>query len=109
SLFETSSFKLLDPPRRVRLGDNSVCDATHIGTLRLSCKTSKGYTDLSIRKTLFVPTFNVTLLSVHQLASRGLSSHFVENECKVRHNRSKQVVLTASHHQGLYHVNCQPL
>lgn len=108
-LFETSSFRKLDTPRRVRLGDNSACDATHIGTLRLSCKTSSGPTDLSIGNALFVPSFAVTLISVHQLASKRLSSHFIADGCTVRNDRTKKVVLTASHRHGLYHVNCQPL
>ncbi|KZV60160.1 hypothetical protein PENSPDRAFT_538775, partial [Peniophora sp. CONT] len=97
SLFETSSLRPLDPPRPVRLGNDSTCSATHIGTLRLSCKTPKGQTDLSVANALFIPIFTVTLLSVHQLAKCKLSSHFVANGCTVRNNRNGHTVFTAPH------------
>ena len=35
SLFKTSSIRLLNPLQHVRLGNDSACNATHIGTLRL--------------------------------------------------------------------------
>ncbi|KAF7334008.1 Retrovirus-related Pol polyprotein from transposon TNT 1-94 [Mycena venus] len=107
--FETGSLHQLNPPCRVRLGDNSACDASAIGTMRLSCKTSQGPADLAILGTLLVPDFTVTLVSVPQLASKQLSSHFVGDRCVVRNDRTQETVLEASCQHGLYHISCQPL
>ncbi|KAJ7805816.1 hypothetical protein B0H14DRAFT_3484671 [Mycena olivaceomarginata] len=109
SFFETNSLRPLNPPRRVRLGDNSTCHATAKGTMRLSCKTTRGPVDLAIHDALLVPDFTVTLLSVPQLASKQLSSHFVGDKCVVRDDRTRKTVLEASRQRGLYHISCQPL
>ncbi|KZV59031.1 hypothetical protein PENSPDRAFT_620827, partial [Peniophora sp. CONT] len=45
--FETGSYRRLDPPRRVRLGNDSFCDAVGTGIVRLSCKTKRGPCDVA--------------------------------------------------------------
>jgi hypothetical protein len=107
--FESASIRPLSPPRRVRLGDNSTCDAVAIGTMRLSCKTRHGMVDLTIKDALLVPNFAVTLVSVHQLASKKLSSHFTGDTCIVRNDKTKEIVLEATRKNGLYHISCKPL
>ncbi|KAJ6472473.1 hypothetical protein C8R45DRAFT_756185, partial [Mycena sanguinolenta] len=46
--YETGTYKVLDPPRTVRLGNDACCEAIGIGTIRLSCKTKRGTTDVSL-------------------------------------------------------------
>ena len=77
--------------------------------MRLSCKTRHGRVDLTIHNALLVPDFTVTLISVHQLASKKLSSHFVGDCCTVRDERTQTIALEASHEHGLYQVSCKPL
>jgi hypothetical protein len=91
--FESASIRPLSPPRQVRLGDNSTCDAIAIGTMRLSCKTCHGMVDLTIKDALLVPNFAVTLVSVHQLASKKLSSHFTGDTCIVRNDKTGRISL----------------
>jgi hypothetical protein len=77
--------------------------------MRLSCKTKHGQVDLAIHNALLVPDFKVTLISVHQLASKKLSTYFVGDRCTVRDERTQTVALEASHEHGLYRVSCKPL
>ncbi|KAI0668588.1 hypothetical protein C8Q78DRAFT_941075, partial [Trametes maxima] len=55
--FDTSSYRPLVPPKRIRLGNDVHVDAIGIGTMRLPCKTRNGLMDTTIRNTLHVPDF----------------------------------------------------
>ncbi|KAJ7722411.1 hypothetical protein B0H16DRAFT_1431431 [Mycena metata] len=62
--FETGTYQILNPPRKVRLRNDTYCDAVGMGTLRFSCKTKRGMTNLSLNRALHVPSFGLTLVSV---------------------------------------------
>ncbi|KZV59268.1 hypothetical protein PENSPDRAFT_541880, partial [Peniophora sp. CONT] len=106
--FETGSYRRLDPPRRVRLGNDSFCDAVGTGIVRLSCKTKRGPCDVALARSLHVPTFGITLVSVHRLAKKGYDSLFHGDECVVR-GQDRHRVMEAVHQNGLYHIACTPL
>jgi transposase InsO family protein len=107
--FETKSYKKLDPPIRVRFGNNTYAEAIGRGTLRLSSSVGKSNVDISIHGALHIPSFHITLISVHQLAKRGLKTVFDGDNCTVRVKKTGDKVLAATHQRGLYHLNAVPI
>ncbi|KAJ7144591.1 hypothetical protein C8R44DRAFT_579126, partial [Mycena epipterygia] len=55
--FETGTYQVLNPPRKVRLGNDTYADAIGIGTLWFSCQTKRGMTKLALKRALHVPSF----------------------------------------------------
>ncbi|KAJ7663711.1 hypothetical protein DFH06DRAFT_986484, partial [Mycena polygramma] len=55
--FETGTYQTLNPPRKVRLGNDTHCDAIGIGSIWFSCKTKHGVTKLELKRALHVPSF----------------------------------------------------
>jgi len=106
--FETGTYEVLNPPRKVRLGNDTYCDAIGIGTVWLSCKTKRGMTKLSLKRALHVPSFGITLISVQKLAKAGYKCIFEGDECIVRDSLGKRMV-EAKQNKGLYHIMCTPL
>jgi hypothetical protein len=106
--FETGTYQVLNPPRKVRLGNDTFCDAIGIGTIWLSCKTKRGMTKLSLKRALHVPSFGITLVSVQQLAKAGYRCIFEGGGCIVRDSHGKRMV-EAKQQKGLYHITCNPL
>ncbi|KAL1684350.1 hypothetical protein GGG16DRAFT_33937, partial [Schizophyllum commune] len=107
-LFDDSTYRVLDPPRNIYLGNESIIKAVGIGTACFASKTPNGMRALTIRKTLHVPDLALTLISVPQIAKRGLRVSFKDNKCTIR-DKSGDVACVATRKHGLYHVDCQPI
>lgn len=107
--FACDSFKPLDPPRRVRFGDESYVEATGIGSITLSTKIGTRTVETKLNDVLYIPSFKITLISVRRLAKAGYYSMFLENECIVRSKKSKRRVLHGTVRHGLYCLNTSPL
>ncbi|KAJ7138989.1 hypothetical protein C8R44DRAFT_544193, partial [Mycena epipterygia] len=110
--FETGTYQVLNPPRKVRLGNDTYADAIGIGTLWFSCQTKRGMTKLALKRALHVPSFGLTLVSVQQIAKAGYKCIFQGDECIVRDPNGMAFILyitTRMFQKGLYHMDCTPL
>ena len=107
SWLDPNSYKALDPPRKIRFGDNSCVEAVGIGNLQLKCQVGKHIYVIKQENVLLAPSFAVSLISVHQLAKQGLITTFGEKESYTK-RRGGAKVMTARHHQGLYLLNAKP-
>ncbi|KAL1685026.1 hypothetical protein GGG16DRAFT_35065, partial [Schizophyllum commune] len=92
-LFDDSTYRVLNPPRNIYLGNESIIKAVGIGTACFASKTPNGMWALTIQKTLHVPDLALTLISVPQIAKRGLHVSFKDNKCTIR-DKSAMVVRT---------------
>ncbi|KIJ38187.1 hypothetical protein M422DRAFT_130710, partial [Sphaerobolus stellatus SS14] len=83
------SFEPLSPPRKVHFGDDSIVYATATTT---------------IKNTLLVPSFKVTLLLVRHLTKGGHYATFEGETAKLQQSKTHQIVMTAKQDHGLYLV-----
>ena len=98
------SFKPLSPPQKIQFRDDSIVYATGQGTILLKQNAGNMTPTTTIRHTLLVPAFKVTLLSVHHLTKGGYCATFKGETAKLQQIETHQVVMTAKHNHGLYHV-----
>ena len=83
SWFVPDSYKPLTPPRPVHFGDDSTVEAVGIGNVLLRSHVGNKDYDILLRDVLFIPTFAVTLISVHKLAKHHLTTSFSDIGCQV--------------------------
>ena len=107
--FKCGTFQELNPPRKVRFGDNSFVNATGIGTISLECEVDGKARMTELKHALYVPSFHLTLISVHQLDKAGLYTVFKNGTCKIKTTKKRKVVLTGSHKNDLYHLDILPV
>ena len=107
--FIPGTFKPLNPPRKIRFGDELYCDATGIGSISLPNEMDKSSTSpTKLDGVLYAPAFSLTLISVRKLNKIGLYSSFKGNECKIKRRENRQTILRGQHRHGLYHLNVRP-
>ncbi|KAJ6612195.1 hypothetical protein B0H10DRAFT_1743289, partial [Mycena sp. CBHHK59/15] len=107
--FIAKTFKQLEPPTRVRFGDESFAEATGVGEVQLLSIVKGNKFLLTLTNVLYVPSFQVSLVSVHQLAKNGnFTSIFGQTGGHVL-DREGQVVLEVTHDLGLYHIAAEPV
>ncbi|KAJ7684521.1 hypothetical protein DFH06DRAFT_903114, partial [Mycena polygramma] len=107
--FIAKTFKQLDPPKRVRFGDESFAEATGIGEVQLLSTVKGKQILLTLTNLLYIPSFQVSLISVHQLAKNGnLTSVFGRTGGHAL-DRDGNTVLEVTHDGGLYHITAEPV
>ncbi|KAJ7245872.1 hypothetical protein B0H12DRAFT_999273, partial [Mycena haematopus] len=66
-----ASKHMLNPPKRVRFGDETFAEATGIGQIQLMSNVKGKQILLTLSDVLYVPSFQVSLISVQKLAEKG--------------------------------------
>ena len=99
----------LSPPSPVTLGDNSSVEATGIGTVTPRTRVGGATNEFILSNVLFVPDFQITLISVNKLAKAGLSTFFPGNTTTCTIYQGKTPVMTGQHQASLYHANTTPV
>ncbi|KAJ7449068.1 hypothetical protein B0H11DRAFT_1655203, partial [Mycena galericulata] len=107
--FIAATFKQLDPPKRVRFGDESFAEATGIGEIQLLSIVKGKKILLTLTNVLYVPSFQVSLISVHKLAKNGNITSIFGRTGGHALDRDGNTVLEVKHDAGLYHVAAEPV
>ena len=100
-----TTYHSLSPQSPVTLGDNSSMEATGIGTVTLCTWVGGATNEFILSNVLFVPDFQITLISVNKLAKAGLSTFFPRNTSTCSIHQGKTLVVTRWHQASLYHAN----
>ena len=99
----------LSPPSLVTLGNNSSMEATGIRTVTLHTQVGWATNKFILSNILFVPDFQITLISVNKLAKAGLSTFSLRNTSTCAIYQRKTPVMTRQHWANLYHTNTTPV
>jgi len=92
--FIPRTFKPLNPPRKIRFGDKSYCDATGIGSISLPNEMDKSSTSpMKLNGVLYAPAFSLTLISVRKLNKIRLYSSFTIDDPEAGHPRKLAIRL----------------
>lgn len=72
--FKCGTFKELNPPHKIHFGDNSHVKATGISTVTLNCKINGATKTTELDNVLYVPSFQLILMSIYRLKK---SEHYM--------------------------------
>ncbi|KZV92972.1 hypothetical protein EXIGLDRAFT_613635, partial [Exidia glandulosa HHB12029] len=75
SVFDSKTFRILNPPVKVRFGDDSFVEATGTGDVLLQSPVNS---EVRLAKALLVPAFTINLVSIGRLDKSGYSSTFAK-------------------------------
>ncbi|EGN94015.1 hypothetical protein SERLA73DRAFT_78390 [Serpula lacrymans var. lacrymans S7.3] len=84
SWFESGTYHVLNPPRTISFGDESSVNAIGIGTVILQATVGK-------------KDYNIALSNV-----------LLQGQMLVKFKKKKELILTALHKRGLYHIQAKP-
>ena len=101
--FIPGTYKPYKQPQAVEFGDESKAEDLGYGDVRLISKVNGGLIEITLTDCLYVPTFTVSLISVHRLCRKGMEASFKSETCTVLKNR--ELVLQGRHRNGLYHLD----
>jgi hypothetical protein len=102
------TYRPLQPPRLVTLGDNSNTMAIGIGTVPIISKASGTTYEIVLSNVLLIPEFRISLSSVNRLASAGLSTAFPADSDMCYVWKDRNTILVAAHKNGLYLARVTP-
>ncbi|KAG1724937.1 uncharacterized protein EDB91DRAFT_1019279, partial [Suillus paluster] len=107
--FESRSFRVLNPPRRISFGGDSTVHAVGIGTVIIRTHVGTKQYDIALSDVLLVPVFTLSLISVYKIGRTRLSTSFLAKSdiCEIR--KGSCIVLTAHHKRGLHHIKGKPM
>ncbi|KAF8578793.1 hypothetical protein K439DRAFT_1273292, partial [Ramaria rubella] len=94
---------------KIHFGDNSFAEAPGTGTVCFISKSSGKAKRVTLTNVLHVPTFLLTLVSVHHLAKSNYISVFGERTCRVIQPLSCKIHILGNHKNGLYRLNMEPI
>ena len=103
--FKCGTFKKLSPPQKIHFEDDSFVKAIGVGTIALECNIDGSTKITELEKTLYVLSFQLTLVSIHCLDKAGYYTVFKNGACKVKTSKGQKTVLTRSHKGDLYHLS----
>ncbi|KAI0667431.1 hypothetical protein C8Q78DRAFT_958638, partial [Trametes maxima] len=102
------SFKALERPKRVWLGDERYIFATGIGSVSLLLEQDGKHDKAIVPGVYYVPDLDGNLLSVSHFVRRGYTVNFEKGGCSIV-NSSGDHIATASEHEGLYVLHAAPV
>ncbi|EIW64624.1 uncharacterized protein TRAVEDRAFT_95541, partial [Trametes versicolor FP-101664 SS1] len=102
------SFKELEHPKRVWLGDERYIHATGIGNISLHLKQDGKLEKAIVPGVYYVPDLDGNLLSVSHFVRRGYSVNFEQGGCAIV-NAAGARIATASENEGLYVLHAEPV
>ena len=102
-----SDFKELSSS--VILGDDSIVQATGIGTITLSMKVPEGKVRCILTDVLYVPSLKKNLFSIPKAAQSGAVVTYYSQQCIIEHSESGQILGIAHYSKGLYTLQCDPV
>jgi transposase InsO family protein len=105
--FESTSYRAFDKPRKVHFGDQSYAEALGIGDVHLTSKVDGQTCTVILTHVLHVPSFNLSLISVHRLCNKGIRAKFTHDACRV--SLDGKVIMTGYHKRNLYHLRVLPI
>lgn len=105
TVFDPKTFKVLNPPIKVRFGDDSTVEATGIGDVVLHSPDSNS--DVRFERSLLLPTFRVNLISIGQLDKAGIATTFKSGQLSVTSGRSGKALFFGKLERKLYYVSLQ--
>ena len=82
--FKCRTFKKLSPPQKIHFGDDSFVKATGVGTIALECNIDGSTKITELKNTLYISSFQFTLVSIHCLDKAGYYTIFKNGVCKVK-------------------------
>lgn len=94
--FKCSTFRKLDLSQKIHFGDNSHVEATGIGTIMLECKVDGHTKTTELENALYVPSFQLSLISICQLDKAGYYTTFKNGACKIKLSKDRKVMFTGS-------------
>jgi len=107
--FRDDTFKSLERPINIHLGDASVIKAEGVGTLQYLMDTPSGVIPGSVPDVLYVPALATTLLSVSRFTGRNHDVRFEGNNCFIIAKPSGHCVAQAIKTPGgLYSLQARP-
>lgn len=74
--FQPETYQILQPPKKIRFGDESFADAVGYGTVCFLSKVEGHTYEIVLRWVLHVPSFTVSLISVPRLGHSGIDVSF---------------------------------
>ena len=105
--FIPGTYKPYKQPQAVEFGDESKAEVLGYGDVSLISKVNGGLIEITLTDCLYVPTFTVSLISVHRLCRKGMEASFKSETCAVHKNQ--ELVLQGRHRNGLYHLDATPV
>ena len=82
--FKCGTFRELNPPQKVHFRDDSYVKAMGVGTIALECKIDGSTKITKLENTLYIPSFQLTLVLVQHLDQAGYYMVFKKGMCKVK-------------------------
>ena len=71
----------------------------------LQCEVNGTTQMIELENTLYIPSFQLTLMSVRRLNKAGYYTVFKGGTCKVKTSKDRKTMLTGLHKGDLYHLN----
>lgn len=105
--YHPGTYKALNPPRRIRFGDDSHVEAVGEGRIVFHSRIGSDYHEIVLREVLHVPSFSVALISVPRLDTSGLEVTFKGGMGTIR--QKSNVVMKARLEKSLYRLQIKPL
>jgi len=93
--------------QQVSFGDESTAEAIGYGDVCVRSNIKGNIMEITLSDCLYIPSFAVSLMSVHRLCRKGMEVSFSRHTCSVRLHQ--QTVLQGQHRSGLYHLDIIPL
>lgn len=104
--FKCNIFKELDPSQEIYFQNNSHVKATSIGTVMLEYKINGHTKTMELKKnTLYIPSFQLSLISIHQFNKARCYTVFKNGVCKIKSSKEQKVMLIRLHKEDLYYLN----
>ena len=102
SLFK--SLEELTVPKKIRVGNNTFIDATHVGTVEISLEVGQGTCKGQLGGVLFAPAIARNLFSVGSCVDAGNEVRFTKNGVEIR-NAEKEVIGRGKKEEGLWSLS----
>jgi GAG-pre-integrase domain len=102
------TYKVLEKPISIHLGDSSVIKAIGIGSLQYMMDTPNAIVPAAIPDTLHVPELAATLLSVSRFTDHKHTLAFKGSDCYVHAPTGRCVANTIKTSSGLYRLLARP-
>ncbi|THH12525.1 hypothetical protein EW146_g7606 [Bondarzewia mesenterica] len=100
------TYRELETPRKVWLGDNSYIIATGIGRILTEMCANRRWSRVILQDVLHVPDLHGNLLSVPQLASRGARVQFIGDRCEI-FDQVGDLTCEGHREDNLYIIKCR--
>ena len=106
--FIDETYKLLEKPISIHLGDSSVIKAIATGSLQYMMDTPHTAITGIIPDALHIPELSASLLSVSHLTDRKHELHFKANDCFISVSNGHCVAAATKTNAGLYRLLARP-